>query len=68
MGYFSVYVLLLLVNKEAVLAYGRAEYSQAGRVVDVKESRQSQQDTGGHARTIPVDHGLMAIHRLIEMG
>ena len=37
------YVLLSLVNKEAALAYGRAEHSQAGRDI-YRESRRSQGD------------------------
>ena len=43
-GFHSVcyeYVLLPLVNKEAALAYSRAEYSQAGRDI---YSHQSQRD------------------------
>ena len=37
------YVLSPLVNKEASLAYGIAEYSQAGRDIN-RESRQSQRE------------------------
>ena len=45
MGFPSVcyeYVLLSLVKEEATLAYGRAEYSQAGR--DIEREWQSQGD------------------------
>ena len=64
--------LLPLTNKEATLAYGRAEYSQAGRDIErvgrVKGTPCSCQRRRMPTRTLPVGRSLMVIHRLIEVG
>ena len=63
MGFPSIwyeYVLLSLVNKEATVAYSKAEYSQAGR--DVK-SRQKETDTGRSFISKPQFHGYTQINR-----
>ena len=46
MGFPSVcyeYVLLLLINKEAALAYGRTEYGKAGNPAEIEEKRRQSQ-------------------------
>ena len=62
-----------LMNK-AVLAYGRAEYSQAER--DREKEREQAESERHHvapegercSEPLPVSHNLVATHRLIEMG
>ena len=60
-------VLLTLVTKEAVLANGLVEL-KSGR----KSEQRYREKVGGvkemPARPLPVNHSLVPIYRLIEMG
>ena len=63
------YVLLSLVNKEAALAYGRAEYKVGspsrerggGKMVESERRHVALKEK--IARTLPVSHNLMVIYR-----
>ena len=64
------YVLLPLVNKEDALAYVRAEYSKVGNTSrDKRRKEVSEIPCSCQRRKTPEPyHGLVVIHRLIEMG
>ena len=68
------YVLLPLVNKEAALTYGRAEYNKVGNSSRDRGGKKAEsgdameQTKEKNEGTLPVVHSLMAIHRLIEIG
>ena len=67
------------MNKDA-LAYGRAEYSQAGIYIYIYRERERERERidsfrempltaeGERCQKLPVGHSLVETHRLIEMG
>ena len=71
---FSICVVFNWLMIKAPLAYGRAEYSQAGRdiyierVDRVKEMPcRCAEGERCQAGNLPVSHSLVAVHRIIEM-
>ena len=66
------YVLLSLVNKEAGLAYGRAEYSKAGNPSRDRGGKKTEsgrcQVSAEDERCLTIRPQVVVIYRLIEVG